>query len=159
MKQKTLALWLKIAIVALALIGLAVYAWIIPDMGLTMREAYPEFANRFYPWLIFLTATAIPCYAILVLGWLIARNIGLDRSFSLANARHLRSVAIASGVVSLYFFIGNNVLLFLDMSHPGIVLGSLLFVLAGFALTVASAALSHMVTKAAALQEENDLTV
>ncbi len=51
------------------------------------------------------------------------------------------------------------VLLFLNMSHPGVVLGSLLVVFAGAAAAVAAAALSHLVRKAALLQEENDLTI
>ena len=45
------------------------------------------------------------------------------------------------------------------MSHPGVLLLSLLIVFAGIAVTVASAALSHLVYKAASLQEQSDLTI
>ena len=45
------------------------------------------------------------------------------------------------------------------MNHPGIILYSLIVVFAGVAISVAAATLSHLVLKAAKLQEENDLTV
>ncbi len=157
--HQTLAKWLKAAVIALALIGAVVYAVIIPSMGVTMRAQYPEFSDRFWPWLLFLTSTAIPCYTILVFGWLIARSIGQGRSFSMENAARLKKIAVTAGVLSLYFFVGNNALWLLNMSHPGIVIGSLLFVLAGFAVTVAAAALSRLVARAADLQDESDLTI
>lgn len=159
MKQKALATWIRVALALLGVIGAVVYILIIPTFGLDLRDSYPEFSDRFYPWLIFLLSTALPCYAILVLGWLIAGNIGRDQSFSQKNARYLKWIAGIAAGLSLYFFIGNLVLLFLDMSHPGIVIGAMLFVLAGIAVTLAAAALSRLVTKAAVLQDENDLTV
>ena len=159
MKQTSLSKWLKAALIFLALIGAVVYAVIIPTMAESMLGSYPEFSNRFYPWLIFLLATAIPAYAILFFGWRVASNIGHDKSFCEENARHFKWIAGIAAGLSLYFFAGNTALLFLNMSHPGIFLLSLLFVLAGFAVTIAAAALSRLVTKAAALQDESDLTV
>ena len=49
--------------------------------------------------------------------------------------------------------------MFLNMNHPGIVIMSLLIVFAGTAIAVAAAALSRLVKKAAALQEQSDLTI
>ena len=45
------------------------------------------------------------------------------------------------------------------MSHPGVVLASFVVVFVGVAVAVASAALSHLVKKAAALQEQSDWTI
>ena len=45
------------------------------------------------------------------------------------------------------------------MSHPGVTLLSLLVVFVGIAAAVAAAALSRLVKKAAALQEQSDLTI
>jgi len=47
----------------------------------------------------------------------------------------------------------------LNMNHPGILLLSLLICFVGVAVTVAAACLSHLVRKAAKLQDESDLTV
>ena len=60
---------------------------------------------------------------------------------------------------SIFFFVGNIALLLFNLSHPGVVLLSMVIVFAGVAITVAAAALSHLVRKAAALQEESELTI
>ena len=59
----------------------------------------------------------------------------------------------------LFFFLGNVVFFFMSMNHPGIFLISLLICFVGFSVTVAAACLSHLVRKAADLQEQSDLTV
>ena len=111
------------------------------------------------PWLIFLSLTAIPIYIALFFAWKIFANIGNDNSFCKENAGYLKWISWLAGGDAAYFFLGNIVLMFLNMNHPGIVLYSLIVVFAGTAVSVASAALSHLVLKAALLQEENDLTV
>ena len=159
MEQKTLSKWLKLILLGMGICGLAVYLMVVPSFGDSLRSQYPEFAGRYWPWLIFIWVSGIPCYAVLVLGWRIAANIGRDASFSLENARFLRSIAVLAALDAAYVFLGNLAMLFLDMSHPGVVLLSLLVVFAGAAVAVAAGALSHLVQKAARLQEENDLTI
>ena len=159
MEQKTLSKWLKLILLGMGICGLAVYFLVVPSFGDSLRSQYPEFAGRYWPWLIFIWVSGIPCYAVLVLGWRIAANIGRDASFSLENARFLRSIAVLAALDAAYVFLGNLAMLFLDMSHPGVVLLSLLVVFAGAAVAVAAGALSHLVRKAALLQEENDLTI
>ena len=159
MEQKTLSKWLRIIIVGAGIVGLIVYFVIIPSYGVSMRTLYPEFSDRFWPWLIFIWLTAVPCYAALVFGWKIALNIRKDRSFSKENAQYLKWISVLAAIDSAYFFVGNIVLLFSNMSHPGITLFSLLIVSVGVAISVASAVVSHLVQKAAALQEQSDLTI
>ena len=50
-------------------------------------------------------------------------------------------------------------LLLLNMSHPGMTLMSMLIAFFGVAVSIASAALSHLIVKAADLQEQSDLTI
>ena len=159
MEQKTLAKWLKIILIGLGICGLAVYFAVIPSYGISLRTEYPEFSNRFWPWLIFLWLTAVPCYSALVLGWKIASGIGNDRSLTERNAGYLKWISWLAAGDTAFFFLGNLALLFANMSHPGIVLLSLLIVFVGTAAAVAAAALSRLVKKAAALQEQSDLTI
>ena len=159
MEQKTLSRWLKAVLIGVGLCGLIVYAAVVPLYGLSILGRNPEMADRYWPWLLFLWATGVPCYAALVFGWKIAANIGRDRSFSNDNARHLKRIALLAAGDTAFFFLGNLVLLFVNMSHPGVVLLSLLVVFAGVAVTVAAAALSNLVLKAALLQEQSDLTI
>ena len=159
MEQKALSKWLKIIIIGVGICGLVGYFLVIPSFGQSLAMQYPEFSGRYLPWLIFIWLTAIPCYIALFFGWKIAANIGADRSFSVENANLLKWISWLAAGDSIYFFAGNVALLLLGMSHPGVVLASLLVVFAGVAITVAAAALSHLVRKAAALQEESDLTI
>ena len=159
MNRSALSNWLKLIIGVMGLCGLLIYAWIIPSLGQTVAAAYPEFAFCYWPWLILIWITAVPCYAVLGCGWRIAENIREDRSFSAANARLLKWVAVLAAADSGFFFVMNIVLLLLNMNHPGVVLMSLLVLVVGIAISVASAALSHLVRKAAELQEQSDLTI
>ena len=86
MNQQKLSSWLKAIIIIIGFCGLIVYFGILPNCGSSLRESYPEFASWYWPWMIFLWITAIPCYAILVLAWKIAVNIGENKSFSSSNA-------------------------------------------------------------------------
>jgi len=45
------------------------------------------------------------------------------------------------------------------MNHPGIVIVSMVVVFVGAAISVVAAALSHMIMKAADLQEQSDYTI
>lgn len=159
MEQKTLSRWLKVILLGIAVCGLLVYFFVVPSYGKSLMSLYPEFAYRYYPWLFFLWATGIPCYAVLLLGWKIATNIGRDRSFSQANADYLKWISWLAAGDSAFFFLGNLIFLYANLSHPGVALFSLLIVFAGIAVTVAAAALSHLVKKAAVLQEQSELTI
>ena len=160
MNQKSLSRWLKAVILGIGICGLGFYSAVLPVMGLNIG-AYEqgEFDHCFWPWLVFLWASAVPCYMVLTQCWKIARNIGRDCSFSIANAMAFRCIAYLAAGDSVFFSLGNIVLLFLNCSHPGILLGSMLVVFAGVAVSVAAAGLSHLVRKAASLQDESDLTI
>ena len=159
MDQKKLAARLKAILIGIAICGIAVYAYVLPVCGDTIRTAYPDFSDRYWPWLIFLWITAVPCYAVLVLGWKVAARIGVDRSFCMENAKALQKASNLAAGDTAFFFAGNIALLMMDMSHPGVVLASLLVCFAGVAAAVAAACLSHLVRKAADLQDESDMTV
>lgn len=160
MKQKTLAVWLKLIIIGVAVCGLVICGIILPEMGRTIAESLNgEFDHAYWPWLIFLWIAAVPCFAALVIGWKIADNIGKDRSFCAENAKLISAISVLAAADSAFFFVGNFVLLFLNMNHPGIVLFSFIIVFFGVAVSIGAACLSHFARKAAALQDESDLTI
>lgn len=159
MNQSSLSKWLKLVIIIFGLCGLIIYAWVIPEFGQMLVRTYPEFAYCYYPWLILIWITAVPCYIVLVFGWNISRNIGNDCSFSMENAKLLKWIAILVAADTDFFFVMNIVYLLLNMNHPGIVLMSLIVLVIGIAISVVSATLSHFVRKAADLQEQSDFTI
>ena len=83
MEQKHLSNWLKLILVGVAICGLVVYAFVVPMYGLSLRSLYPEFANRFWPWVIFIWVSGIPCFTVLIYAWKIATNIGNDQSLQI----------------------------------------------------------------------------
>lgn len=159
MSQKSLSKWLKGIIAGMAVCGAIIYLYLIPVWGRDLVEANPEFSNCYIPWLAVLLISAIPCYWGLYFGWKIAAEIGKDNSFSVENALYLKNISILAALDSVYFFGANLVLMIINMNHPGIFLISLLVVFAGIAVTVAAAALSHLVKKAADIKAENELTI
>lgn len=159
MQQKSLSFWLKMIVIGVGLCGLVAYFFILPTLGKAIVAQYPEFSDRYWPWLIFLWSTSIPCYAALVYSWLIAREIGRDNSFSYRNARYLTRIAALAAVDTIYLFWGDMIFFIMGLSHPSVVLCLLFVVFAGIAVTVLAAALSHLVWKAARLREENELTI
>lgn len=160
MTQKNLSKWLKAVIIGMAVFGLVVFGWIVPAYGASLASLYPEMAGRYWPWVIFLWLCAVPCFVSLFFGQKIASNIGADKSFSFENANHLRTVSILAAGDTAFFIIGNWVLVFLSMSHPGVALiFASLVAFIGASVSIVSAALSHLVYKSALLQSENDLTI
>lgn len=159
MNQKSLSKWLKGIVIATGIVGLGIYFLILPEIGRTLVEQAPEFEYCYWPWLIFLISTSIPCYLVLFHGWGVATNIGKNKSFSMENAKHLKAISVLALVDTGYLFAGNVVFLFLEMNHPGIMVASLLVIIMGLVFTVAAAALSHLIEKAARLQDESDLTI
>lgn len=159
MEQKSLAKWLKWVIAGMALCGLVGYAAIIPSWGADLVAAYPEFSGRYWPWLILLWATGVPCFVALGIGWGIASRVGRGQSFTAENARGLGWIARLAAGDSVAVFAGNVIFLLCDMSHPGVLLLSLLVSFAGVAVAVVAAALSNLTRRAAGLQEQSDLTI
>lgn len=159
MNQLKLSKWLKAIIIGTAICGAIIYFYVFPFWGQDILVSHPEFTSWFWPWLIFLWLTSVPCYAVLVCGWKISAEIGKDNSFSVKNANLLKLVSTLAAGDSAFLLIGNIVLLLLSKNHPGILFLSLLIVFAGIAVTVASASLSHLVMKAAKIREENELTI
>lgn len=157
MKQKTLSFALKALIIGVAICCAVVYAAILPALGHDL--AVDEFASWYLPWYLFLLGTALPVAAALVLSWIIASNIGRDRSFCMQNAKLLAVMSILAAADTAYFFIGNVVFMLLNMTHGGVILLSLFICMVGVGAAVVLAALSHYARKAAELKEQTDLTI
>lgn len=160
MKQKPLAVMLMLIIIGVFICAAVVYAFIVPDFGMSLAEAgNGEFAYMYAPWFWFVTGTSLPVAAALVLAFIIAVNIYRDRSFIMLNAKLLAGISILAAIDTAYFFIGNIVFLLLDMHQGGLFILCMLVCFVGVAVTVAAAALSHYARKAAELKEQAELTI
>ena len=159
MTSKVLCRLVRVAVIAVAICGLAACIYALPTYGAGIAENNPDYAGRYIPWLVFLWMTAIPCFAFLVFIWMVSTAIKNDKLFTLQSARLFKIGAIVLFFDVGFFFIGNIVFVLLGMSNPGILLLSIIADVFGASLAVMVAILSRYLTKAAALQEEADSTI
>lgn len=159
MKQESLAKWLKGIIIGVFICGLILCIYALPVLGEEIVSQNRELEHYYLPWLILLWIASFPCYIVLILGWKVAGEIGADRSFSHKNAKLLKYVSVLALADAVFFFGGNILYLILGINHPGVVLISCAVVFIGIAISVVAALISHLIYKAAYMQEENELTI
>lgn len=159
MEQRTLVRWLKLLVIFVAVCGIVLCGGILPMEGKRFIAVYPEFSYCYLPWLIFVWILAIPCFIALVLAWKIFGNIERDCSFCMENADALLKVSFLAAADAGFLFFGNVLFFVLSMNHPAVLLAACMVAIVGVGISVAAAVLSHLVGKAAKLQEENDLTI
>ena len=157
MDQRKLAIWLKAIVVGCAVCGLVLFGFILPRFLSYVALEVPDLPHG--AWTAFMWVLAIPCYAVLVCIWRMANEIGRDNSFSMENAKQLRLIALLAGADALLLLLGNLIFLLVGHSIPTLALVSAFVCFIGLAISVGAACLSHLVRKAALMQEESDLTI
>ena len=151
--------FLLIIIILIALCGLLIYSWGLPYIGQGIISNNPEFSHWYWPWLIFLWCTGIPCYIVLYFMWKILQDVRREKAFTEDNARRFKRIAQFTVADVILFMVGNIVLLLLNMNHPGVFLCSLGIAFVGVVIAVVALAFSHLTLRAAALQKQYDLTI
>ena len=71
----------------------------------------------------------------------------------------MERISYLAGADTVALISGNIVFLILNVNHPSVFLVSLLIGIVGIGISVGAAVLSHLIQKAANLQDENDLTI
>ena len=156
MNRHALARRLRLILIGIALCGLLFYALLLPCF---LRRSFPDDSVAFWAHLILLWISGIPCYIVLWYGLRVVRNIDADRSFCAENAAHLRAVSTLASLDAVYIFLCDILLLLLGVSEGMMLLLSVIIIFVGAAVSVSAAALSHLVLRAAELQEQSDLTI
>ncbi len=161
MRQKNLSKWLKIITFITGLIGAIIYFLVIPVLGSDLIDISEKLDFSFWPWMIFVWGSAIPCYVALVFFYWICIEIGKDNSFSKLNAKLLKQISFLAIVDCIYFFSGEcNLSFFKEWVILRIILFSLFIVFAGIAVAILAASfIAIWFLNAAEIKEENDLTV
>jgi len=156
MSSRTLGSLMRISVIATAICGLFLCIYVIPSWGGSIINANPEFIEWFWPWLIFAWLVALPCFAVLVFVWKVSGAVTQETVFTVLTAKWVKMGAVLLLSDAAFLFIGNVVLLLLDMNHPGILLLSIIGDIFAVALALLAAVLSRYLTKAAVLQEESE---
>ena len=75
------------------------------------------------------------------------------------NAERMGTISFLTAADAVLLVVGNVVYLLLNMNHPGILLAAFFIALVEIAIAIAAAMLSHLIRKAAKLQDESDWTI
>ena len=159
MSSKTLGNLMRISIIAAGLCGLFLCLFVIPSLGKSLIWENPEFSGWFWPWLTFAWLCSLPCFGILVYIWKVSGAVIRETVFTVKTAKLVKTGAILLLLDAAFVFVGNVVLLLLNMNHPGVLLFCIIGDIFVFALALLAAVLSRYLAKAAALQEENEGTL
>lgn len=159
MSSKSSGSLMRLSVIAAAICGLFLCLYVIPSWGQSIVFTHPEFSGWFWPWLIFTWLVALPCFAILVFVWKISGAVKRETVFTIQTARWVRMGAVLLLADAALIFVGNVVLLLLNMNHPGVLLLSIMGDIFVIALALFASVLSRYLTKAAVLQEESEGTL
>lgn len=159
-KQRALSNWLKGVVIGMGILGAIVYGFVLPAIWQNATANHASLGGVVC-WirLGFVWVTAVPVYIALVYAWKVFTEIGNNNSFSFVNAKYLKNIAILALLDTAYYLVGNLIMFFLNMNHPGVLLISFLICFVGAAVVIVCAALSQLIQKAAELKEENELTI
>ncbi len=150
---------LKGFIICTGALGLMMFFVGIPEIGKSILSMAPEFEYCYYPWLIFTWSCSIPYYIILFFAWKISDNIGKEKAFSHENELWFRRIFVTTATGVIFFLIINLIFFLMNMSHPGIMILSMIIIFAGSAFSFCARVLEKMCSVAASLKEQNDLTI
>lgn len=160
MNQKNLAKYLQVVTIGLVLLVAIVYIGAVPGlMSVLLERGAILHESGVKPWIVMVWITVIPIFLSLYHFWKISKEIQVDNSFSNENAKHLQNISHLCMLDVVYFFVANIVFYLLDIN--GIITLCCTFAIdfIGVVISVLAAALSHLVYKAAAMKQENDLTI
>ena len=159
MKHKELSRWLKLLLILSGIVVVFLAFILVPNVAKEMAATRLRYSHLQTPFNIFVWISTVPFIASLFMGWSICTEVGSDNSFSVKNAKSLTYISRFSLIEVIYYFIGIVLLLIFDLLHPPIIIAMAVVIFISFAMAVITAALSHLVNKAAAIKDENDLTV
>lgn len=155
MKHKTMANLLRSVIVLLVLCGIFVHVWLIPkllDGGASLDIVTAE-------WVILAAITMIPCYGVTVIAWFVADSIAKEREFCHRNALLFRWIFGLALGDSAVFLIGSVILYLMGRTYVWCVLGAIVLAALGICVAIAAAVMSHLIDRAADMQDDADLTI
>lgn len=162
MNDKKVAWLLRAAIIIVGLFGITVCAFWWPfsislsalgvDGSLTLMtgEQMAEFWSQF----AFYQAVSLPCFAILVLAWLVTNRISKGQFFALSTAKLINIAALILYIDLAIFLIGNLVFMFLKWNTFAIMYYFLAAI--GCAVAICMSIIAYFVKRSAELKEETE---
>lgn len=156
MKQKGLSIILRV-ISALCIIVLATVIVGTIHAGDSLYHVKDK--TMYVVWQIITIVCSVVCIIAIVIAWMMFADIGKDLSLTMKNSKRLLVISnlflLDTVIFSMYFIAS----LLIHKSFGIMTAVNIGIVFVGVSLTVICACLSHLVEKAAVIEEENELTI
>lgn len=159
MKPETL--FLKLAVVLMGFPVLALYIFLVPEIGNIVGKLLPEFDYIKYFVSIVFYASAIPFYFALYQAFKLLRYIDKNKAFSELSVKSLRTIKFcAITIISLHLLVLPLFYLFAERDDaPGVIFIGLVVPFASMVIAVFAAVLQKLLKNAIDIKSENDLTI
>ncbi len=161
--EKGSTLFLRAAIIGLALIVLGLCALILPQVYGSWGPELQDIERARYPILCGLNLAAIAFLVALYQGWKLLDYIDKNKTFSSGSVSALKTMQLCSFLISGLFVALWPVVFYLvtlDGDAPGIIIiYGVIFVGAPFVFAIALGVLQRLLKNAINIKSENDLTV
>lgn len=160
MKNSMLAVLVRVVIVVIATCGILVCAFWYPfSISLSVMgvvETEPTAAQNIQLWtqLVFYWVVSIPCFAILVLAWLMTNSMKKEAFFKEKNVKLTKISAIILFADLVAFLIGNVVFLILEWNDYAIIYFILFAIGLGGAILIK--VFEQYLKKAVQMQEDTE---
>lgn len=137
------------------------FLWFLPSYGQGVQQADPEFTWAYWPCLIWAWLFALPIFGAMLPCWRIFGSISApEGAFTRRNARDMRSISRLAFADALIFPAGMFVLGFMGAgSAPLTIVITPMVIFCCAAVGIVCYVLSRLIGDAAALREENDMTI
>ncbi|MDE6210973.1 MAG: DUF2975 domain-containing protein [Clostridia bacterium] len=162
MNDKKVAWLLRTAIIIVGLFGLTVCAFWWPfsislsTMGVdsSLSSLTDAQTAEFWSQFAFYMAVSLPCFAILVIAWIVTNRIHNGQFFALSTAKLINIAALILYIDLGVFLIGNLVFMFLEWNTFAIIYYFLAAI--GFAVAICMSIIAYFVKRSAELKEETE---
>ncbi|MBD2846351.1 DUF2975 domain-containing protein [Paenibacillus sp. IB182496] len=152
-------LFLKIALLAMGLAGLALCLLWLPGVAADTAETNPQTAYLRVPFLICAYVAAIPYFLALVQAYRLLTYIDGDQAFSTLSVRALLAIKRCAVTVSVLLAAGTLFAVLVESGATGVVRLGCIVVLASSVIATFAAVLQRLLQEAVAIKSEHDLTV
>ena len=154
-------LFLKIAVILMAIPVLALCILLVPELGTLSEKLLPAFSSIQYIVSIILYASSIPFYFALYQAFQLLRYIDQSKAFSELSVKSLKKIKYCAIIISsLHVLILPLFYLFAEKDDaPGVIFVGLLVPFASMVIAVFAAVLQRLLQEAVEIKSENDLVV
>ncbi|NUU62086.1 DUF2975 domain-containing protein [Paenibacillus agri] len=160
MKRGT-TLFLKAAVILIAIPVLALCIFLVPEIGKFAAELYPDMAYLEYLVFIVFYGSAIPFYIALYQALKLLGYIDKNKAFSELSVSVLNKIKYCAITISGLYVLALPLFYLVAEKDdaPGVIVIGLVMIFAAMVIAVFAAVLQRLLKEAIAIKSENDLTV